>query len=144
MAHRHADIAEHGAVREVALQAADGQLLTQVCQDGVGYAEVALRVLEVDGVHLVGHRTGAHLAGLYLLSEVLHRDVLPEVAVQVDDDGVDALHGIEHSAQAVVVAYLCGVLLTFQSEALADEATAKLQLAFSMTLAIGLIIEALT
>ena len=42
VSHRHTDVAEHGAVREVALQAAYGQLLAQVQQDGIGYAEVAL------------------------------------------------------------------------------------------------------
>ena len=125
VAHRNADIAEHGAVRQVALQTADGQLLTQVRQNSVGDAQVALRVLEIDGIHLVRHCAGTYLASLYLLAEILSRDILPEVAVQVDDDSIDALHCIEQSSEAVVVADLRRIFLALQSETLGNKATAK-------------------
>ena len=85
-------------------------------QDGVCDAEVAFRVLEVDGVDLVRHSARTDFASLDLLTEVLHRDVLPEVAVKVDNDRVDALHGIENGAKAVVVAYLSRVFLAFEAE----------------------------
>ena len=61
---RHADVAQHGRIGEVALPARDRQLLRQVAQQRVGDAQVALGVLEVDRVHLVRHRRGADLAGL--------------------------------------------------------------------------------
>ena len=96
--HGDTDVAQDGGVGEVALQTADGQFLCQEPQHGIGHAHVALAVLEVDGVHLVGHGARAHLAGLDLLLEILHGDIHPEVAVEVDDDGVDAAHGIEDGA----------------------------------------------
>ena len=52
---RYADVAQYSGIREVALQAAHRQLLCQELQDGVGYPEVSLAVLVVDGVHLVRH-----------------------------------------------------------------------------------------
>ena len=38
------------------LQAGDGQLRSEVLEDGVGEAQVSLSVLKVDRVHLVRHR----------------------------------------------------------------------------------------
>ncbi len=74
----------------------------------------------------MGHGTAAHLASLDLLAEVLHGDVLPEVAVHVDDDGVYALHGIEDGTEGVVVAYLGGVFLSFESQFITQELLAEL------------------
>ena len=99
----HADVADDSTVGEVALQTADGQLLCQEGEDGVGHAEVAFRVLVVDGVDFVRHSAAAHLAGLDLLLEIVHRDVHPEVAVEVDDDSIDATQSIEKGGQMVVV-----------------------------------------
>ena len=62
----------------------------------------------------MGHGTAAHLASLDTLLEVVHGDVHPEVAVEVDDDGVDAAQGIEECCQVVVVGNLRGVLLALQ------------------------------
>ena len=125
VAHRHADVAYYGRVGEVALQAADGELAAEVLEEGIGHAEVALGVLEVDGVHLVGHCARTHLALLDALLEIFHRNVLPEVAVKVDDDGVYALHRVEHGGEAVVVADLRGEGLALQSELLAHKAVAE-------------------
>ena len=126
MAHRHTDITQDGGVRQVALQTADGQLGSEELQDGIGDAEVTFSVLVVDGVHLMGHGTGAHLAGLDLLFEVVHGDIHPEVAAEVDDDGVDTAHGVEDGAEPVVVADLRGILLTLQAELVGDEGIAEL------------------
>ena len=59
-------------------------------QEGVGHAEIAFGVLEVDRVHLVRHCGGAHFAGLQLLVEVAERDVAPDVTVHIDQDRVRA------------------------------------------------------
>ncbi len=67
------------------------------------------------------HSAGANLASLNLLFEIIHGDIHPEVAVKVDDDGVDATDAVEDSSQIIVVADLRGPLLTLQSELLADE-----------------------
>ena len=51
----HAHVAQHGRVGQVALPAADGQLLAQVLEHGVGQAQIAFGVFKVDGVDLVRH-----------------------------------------------------------------------------------------
>ena len=71
------------------------------------------------------HSAGTNLSLLDLLLEVVHGDIHPEVAVKIDDDGIDAAHSIEDSAEIVVVADLCGPLLTLQSEFLTDEAVGE-------------------
>merc|ERR1719247_710016 len=58
----HAEAAEHGAVAQVALQPADRELRREVAEQGVGHPRVAFGILEVDRVHLVGHRRGTDLA----------------------------------------------------------------------------------
>lgn len=45
---------QDGGVGEVALEARHGELGGEVLQDGGAQPEVALRILEVDGVHLCG------------------------------------------------------------------------------------------
>mmetsp|Transcript_127896 Transcript_127896/g.408966 ORF Transcript_127896/g.408966 Transcript_127896/m.408966 type:complete len:223 (+) Transcript_127896:471-1139(+) len=125
MSHGHADVPQHRGVREVPLKPADGQLLGEVLQDRVGHAEVALRVLEVDGVHLVRHGTGADFAGYNLLLEVVHGHIHPDVPAHVRQDGVDPLHCVEDRAHVVVVLDLCGVLLPLQAELLRAEGVAE-------------------
>ena len=121
MCEGHADVAYDGRVGEVALQAAYRQFLCQECKHGVGHAHVSLAVLEVDGVHLVGHGAAAHLSGLDALLEVIDGDIHPDIAVEVDDDGVDAAQGVEDGCQIVIVGNLGGVLLALQSEAVGEE-----------------------
>ena len=119
--HRHADVAQHGRVGQIALEARDGQLRGEVLENSVGDAEVALGVLEVDGVDLVGHGARSDLPGLDLLFEVFHRNVGPHVAREVDEDGVDALHVVEDGRQVVVVLDLRGVLRAAQPQRLVHE-----------------------
>src|SRR6185312_3814379 len=89
MAECDAQIAQHGRVGEIALPAGDGQLVGEVSQQGVGDAEVALGILEVDGVDLVRHGRGTHLGRGRALLEVTERDVTPEVAAQIEEHDVD-------------------------------------------------------
>mmetsp|Transcript_15870 Transcript_15870/g.47621 ORF Transcript_15870/g.47621 Transcript_15870/m.47621 type:complete len:824 (-) Transcript_15870:159-2630(-) len=112
----HADVPQDRGVREVALEPADGKLLGEVLENRVGDAQVALGVLEVDGVHLVGHGAGADLAGDDLLLEVLRHDVHPDVAAEIEQDRVDALHRVEDGAHVVVVLDLRGVLLALEAQ----------------------------
>ena len=72
------------------------------------------------------HSTAANFSGLDLLLEIVHGDIHPEITVQVDDYGVDATHGIEHTTKPVVIGNLSGILLTFQSEFFTDELIAEL------------------
>ncbi len=120
----HAQVAHHGGVGEVTLPAGDGQLAGEVVEDRVGQAQVALGVLEVDGIDLVRHGGGAHLAGHGALLEVAQGDVAPEVPVQVDQDGVEAAQDVEQLRHAVVGFDLGGVGVPAQPQGL-DEAAAE-------------------
>ena len=56
----------------------------------------------------MGHRRGPDLSGYDLLLKIIHRDIGPHIAAEIDQDGVDALHGLEERGQVVVVFDLSG------------------------------------
>ncbi len=118
-----AQVAQHRGVGQVALPAGDRQLAGEVLEDGVGDAQVAFGVLEVDGVDLVRHGRGADLAGHGLLLEVAEGDVAPDVPVEVDQDGVEAGDGIEQLGDVVMRLDLGGVGIQSQAEVVFDEGT---------------------
>jgi hypothetical protein len=89
-------------------------------QHGVGQAQVAFRVFEVDRVDLVRHGRRTDFAGFELLLEVAQRDVAPDVAVQVQQDGVGAREGVEQFGHVVVRFDLDGVRVEHQAQALLD------------------------
>ena len=126
MTHGHTHVTEHRRVGQVTLQTAHRQLSCQELQDGIGNAEVTLRILIVDGVHLMRHRTGAHLTSLDFLLEVIHGDIHPEVTVQVDDNRIYTAHGIKDGAKPVIIGDLCRELLTLQTKFLTHEAVTEL------------------
>ncbi len=125
MTQRHTNITQYGTVGKVALQTANRELLSQELKYGISNAQVTLTVLVVDRVHLVWHGTRTNLTSLDLLLEVIHRDIHPEVTVQVDDDGVDTADGIKDSTQMIIVANLSSILLALQTQLLADKLVAK-------------------
>ncbi|KAG1434072.1 hypothetical protein G6F56_014436 [Rhizopus delemar] len=73
-----------------------------MAQHGVGQAQVAFGVFEVDRVDLVRHGRRTDLAVLQALLEVAQRDVAPDVAGQVDQDDVGAARGIADLGDVVV------------------------------------------
>ena len=125
MSQGDSDITQHCTVSKVALQTAHREFLREELQQGIGNPEVPLAILEVDRIHLVGHCTRSHLAGLDLLFEVLHRDIHPEVAVEIDNDGIDATNSIEDGRQRVVVTNLSRILFALQAQFLTNEAIGK-------------------
>ena len=66
-----------------------------------------------------GRRT--YLTLFDLLLEILHRDVLPEVPVEVDDDCIDAAQRVEQRGQVVVVGDLGRPRLPLDTESLFQE-----------------------
>ena len=118
MAERGAQRAQHGRIGQVALPAADRQLGGEMFEQRVGDAEVAFGILEVDRVDLVRHGRTADFAGLDRLLEVAERDVAPDVAAQVDADGVDAALRVAEFGDAVVRLDLGGVGLPVQAQRL--------------------------
>ena len=117
---RHAHVAQHRRIGEVALPARDWQLLRHVAQERVGEPEIALGILEVDRVDLVRHRRRADLALLRLLPEVAERDVAPEVAVEVEQDRVGARDRVEQLGDAVVRLDLRRVRIELEAEPVDD------------------------
>ena len=89
-----------------------------MAQHGVGDAQIAFGVLEVDRVDLVRHGGRADLAGHGTLLEVTQRDVAPDVTIEVDQDGVEAADGIEQLGDVVVRLDLGSVRVEGQPEAL--------------------------
>ncbi len=99
---RHADVAQHGRVAEVALPSAYRQFLGQMAEHGIGHTQVALGVLEVDGINLVRHCRRAHFAGHRLLREIAERDVAPDVPTEVDKHRVEPRDCMKELGQVVV------------------------------------------
>jgi hypothetical protein len=118
------EVAQNRRVGEIALPARDRQLCGQMPQDGVRDPEVAFGVLEVDRVDLVRHGRGADLARDGALLEIAERDVAPEVAREVDQDGVEAREGVEQLRHVIMGLDLGGVGVPGQPERL-DEGRVK-------------------
>lgn len=55
MCQRYADIAQYGRVCKVALEAGHRKLGRQVFKQGIGHAQVAFGIFEVDRVYFVRH-----------------------------------------------------------------------------------------
>ena len=55
MTNAGAEVTQHGGIGQIALPAGDGQLLCEVREHSVGYAEITLGILEINRVHLVRH-----------------------------------------------------------------------------------------
>ena len=67
------------------------------------------------------HGGGAGFSFLDLLLEILHRDITPDVAVEIDQDGADPFQVVEESSHVIVVIDLGGGLKSFQSQAVKDK-----------------------
>mmetsp|Transcript_15977 Transcript_15977/g.47439 ORF Transcript_15977/g.47439 Transcript_15977/m.47439 type:complete len:344 (-) Transcript_15977:190-1221(-) len=117
----HADVPRHGGVGKVPLQPADRQLCRQVFEDRVRQAKVALGVLEINGVHLVGHGARTHFACNNFLLEILHRHIHPHIAAQIQQYRVNPLDGVESGSHVVVMFDLRRVLLPLQAQAARTE-----------------------
>ena len=111
MSQRNTHIPQHGRIGQVALQARNRQLRRQVVQYGIGYSEIPLRIFIIDGVHLVRHCRRPHFSRFDFLLEILHRNVLPEVPVEIYHNRVDTAQCIEQSGEIVVIRNLSGPFL---------------------------------
>ena len=70
MRQRHAEVAQHRRVGEVALPARNRQLLREVTQQRIGDAEIAFGILEIDRIDLVRHGRGADFTGDGALAQI--------------------------------------------------------------------------
>lgn len=104
-----ADIALNGGIRKVALQAAHRQLLGEVGEERGGEPQIALRVLEVDGIHLVRHGGRSDFARDHTLPENAAADVEPGIAAEVEENRVDATDNVAELRQIVVRVDLRGM-----------------------------------
>src|SRR5574344_2794174 len=90
-------------------------------EDGVGNAQVAFGVFEVDRVDLVRHGRGADFTGDSLLLEVTQRNVAPHIAIEVEQDGVKAGNRIKQLGNVVVRLDLGGVGVEGQAQVALDK-----------------------
>ncbi|KAF1023298.1 MAG: hypothetical protein GAK37_03259 [Pseudomonas sp.] len=116
-----AQVTQYGGVGEVALPAGDRQLAGQVLEQCVGDAQVAFGVFEVDRVDLVRHGRRTDFASDGALLEVAQGDVAPDIAIEVDQDGVEARNGVEQLGDVVVRLDLRGVRVEGQAQFVFDE-----------------------
>ena len=71
------------------------------------------------------HGRGTCLAFFYLLFEILHRDVCPDIPVKVDKYGVYSLKVVEQGGKIVVMFNLGSCLLPLETECLFKESVGK-------------------
>jgi hypothetical protein len=57
----------------------------------------------------VRHGGGTHFAFFQPLLEIAQRDIAPDITIEVDQDGIEALYGIEELGDVVVRFDLRGV-----------------------------------
>ena len=94
-------------------------------QKGVGKAQISLRVLKINRVDFVRHGGTAHLALADFLMKVAHRNVLPEITAQIQQDDLDAYHVMTKSRQVIVVFNLGGVTIARQPKGILDKSIGK-------------------
>ena len=122
VAHRHADVAQHGRVREVALQTRHGELRRQMAVYGARDAEGCPRHSRNRSDSPCGAwRSIPTSPGLIRCLEVLLRNVHPHVAAQVGEDRVDAAQVVEDGRQVVVMLDLRGVARAAEPQRLVHE-----------------------
>ena len=90
-------------------------------EEGVREPEVALGVLEIDGIDLVGHGGRADLARRRPAPEVAEGDVAPRVAGEVDEHRVEPRDRPEQLREPVVGLDLGGVRIELEPQLLFDE-----------------------
>ena len=125
IADSHAEVTQDGGVGQVALPAGNRQFAGQVLHDRIGQAEVAFGVFEVNRVHLVRHGGGADFPGDGLLFEVVERDVAPHIAIEVDQNGVEARDAVKQLSDVVMRLDLGGVRVPLNAQR-GDELFAEL------------------
>ena len=116
MSHRHTDITKDCRVCQVALQTWNRQLGCQVRQDSICHTQITFRIFEIDRIHLVRHSRRTDLTGFDLLFKILHRNILPEITAQIDQNRIDTFHPVKNSSHVVIVGNLCRPFLTAQSQ----------------------------
>ena len=95
-------------------------------QNGSGDPQVSFRIFEVNRVHFVRHCARTDFSGFYLLFEILHRDILPEVPVHIYHYSIDTLHCIKNSREVIIVWNLSRIFFTFQSQFFCNETITEL------------------
>src|SRR3989344_3451564 len=109
-----ADDALHCRVGQVALQARYREFPREVLEKRVAHAPIALRVLEIDRIHFVGHRRRTDLSFLRLLGYPAVGNVAPHVLRKVDEYGIRAAQTIEELGIGVVGLDLCRYLVELE------------------------------
>ena len=90
-------------------------------ENGIGQAQIAFGIFEINGIHFMGHRRTAYFAFLRFLFEIVHGDIRPDIPAKINQDRIDAADVIEMRSKMIIVLNLCGVLLPLQTQFLRAE-----------------------
>ena len=116
MAHGDPQVAQHGRIAEIALEARHGQLVGEMGQKRIGHTQIAFGILEIDGVDLVRHGGGADLTLDHTLFEIAQRNVAPHVAREIEQHRVGAHQGVTVFGDPIVGFDLRGVVVRLQTQ----------------------------
>ena len=125
IANTYAQVTQNGRISQVTLPAGDRQFARQVLQNRIRQAQVTLRVFEIDRVHFVWHGRRTDFARDSFLLEVTQRNVTPDVAIEIDQNGIKAGDAIKQLSDVIVRLDLCGVWIPLDPKR-SDELFAKL------------------
>ena len=85
-------------------------------EHGVGQTQIAFRIFKVNGVDLVRHGGRANLTRFQALLEIAQAHISPNVARQINQDGVGARNGVKQLGHVIVRLNLYAVGLERQAQ----------------------------
>ena len=85
-------------------------------EHGVGQTQIAFRIFKVNGVDLVRHGGRANLTRFQALLEIAQAHIAPNVARQINQDGVGARNGVKQLGHVIVRLNLNAVGLERQTQ----------------------------
>ena len=81
-------------ITEIALQTGNRKLIGQMVKNSIAQAEVSFGIFKVNRIDFMRHRRRAYFAGNGFLFEVAEGDIEPHIAVEVEQNIVEAGEGM--------------------------------------------------
>src|SRR5690606_31988764 len=93
--HWQSDVSGHRTISEIPLKTRDGEFFCEKMKHRIGQPEIAFSILKIDRVDFMGHSRRTYLTGYDFSFEIILRYVLPDVAAQINQDGIAPPDGLE-------------------------------------------------